>query len=388
MSIPLAYNLRNLRERKTSTVMTSLGLGLTVAVLLSVLALVEGLRETFRASGDVSHILVLRKGASTELISNLKRSSYDALKFKTGIARDASGAPMASLEVVTVINLESPEHPEGMDVNFRGLTPLGIEMRRGISISQGRWFRLGQREAVVGQSVAKRYPMVGLGGKIRFGRGNWQVVGIMRWGHSAINSEIFCDLNQLAADDNRADVLSSVLLRAIDPVAKAALIRNLKDDQRLNVDALSETEYYDRQTGSSAPVFLVGMLVAGIMSVGSSFAAMNTMYAAVAHRSKEIATLRVLGFSRRAILASFLVESLLLALLGGIVGCVLVLPLNNLTSGIGNFSTFSETTFQFRVTPAIMGTGMLFALFMGVLGGLLPARNAAVKEIVVALRSV
>jgi putative ABC transport system permease protein len=261
-------------------------------------------------------------------------------------------------------------------------------MRRGISITGGRWFQSGQREVVVGQSVAKRYPTVGLGGKIRFGRGDWQVVGIMRSGHSAINSEIFCDLNQLAADDNRADVLSSVLLRAIDPVAKTALIRNLKEDQRLNVDALSETEYYDRQTSSSAPIFLVGMLVAVIMSIGSSFSAMNTMYAAVAYRSQEIGTLRVLGFSRREILASFLVESVIVALLGGMVGCLLVLPLHNMTSGIGSFSTFSETTFQFRVTPAIMGTGMLFALFMGAFGGVLPARNAAVKEIVVALRSV
>lgn len=195
-------------------------------------------------------------------------------------------------------------------------------------------------------------------------------------------------MNQVAADESRPEVLSSALLRASDPVAKAVLIRDLSDDQRLNVDAMGETEYYDRQTSSSAPVQFVGLFVAGLMPIGSSFAAMNTMYAAVSHRSKEIGTLRVLGFSKSEILPSFLFESLLLAALGGVLGCLLILTLNNLTSGIGSFKTFSETTFQFRVTPAIMGIGMIFAGFMGAVGGLFPASNAARKEILVALRSV
>jgi putative ABC transport system permease protein len=388
MPVPLAYNLRNLRERKTQTLMTALGLALTVAVLLSVLALVGGLRDTFRASGDPLNILVLRKGATTELASNFARSVYNDLKFKPGIARDQAGEPMASLELVTVINLESSEHPDGMNVNFRGISPVGIRLRRGLAIERGRWFRPGFREVVVGRSIAARYPEVGLGGKVHLGRADWDVVGIMRAGESSINSEIYCDLNQVAADENRAEVLSSTLLQASDPIAKAALIQNLTDDQRLNVDAMGETDYYDRQTRSSAPVQFVGLFVAALMAIGSSFAAMNTMYAAVSHRSREIGTLRVLGFSKSEILLSFLFESLLLAALGGVLGCLLVLPLNNLTSGIGSFTTFSETTFQFRVTPAIMGIGMLFAGFMGAVGGLFPASNAARKEILVALRSV
>jgi len=388
MAVPLAYNLRNLQERKTQTLMTALGLALTVAVLLSVLALVDGLRETFRASGDPLNILVLRKGATTELASNFDRSVYNDLKFKPGIARDPSGEPMASLELVTVINLESPEHPEGMNVNFRGLTPLGLRMRRGLVIKRGRWFRPGFREVVVGDSIAARFPEVGLGGKVRLGRGDWEVVGVMRAGESSINSEIYSDLNQIAGDETRSDVLSSTLVQASDPVGKAALIRDLSDDQRLNVDAIAETDYYERQTRSAAPVQFVGLFVAGLMAIGSSFAAMNTMYAAVSHRSREIGTLRVLGFSKREILLSFLMESLVLAALGGVLGCLLVLPLNNLSSGIGSFTTFSETSFQFRVTPAIIGIGMLFAGFMGTLGGLFPASNAARKEILVALRSV
>jgi putative ABC transport system permease protein len=388
MAVPLAYNLRNLQERKTQTLMTALGLALTVAVLLSVLALVDGLRETFRASGDPLNILVLRKGATTELASNFDRSVFNDLKFKPGIARDSSGEPIASLELVTVINLESPEHPEGMNVNFRGLTPLGVRMRRSLVIERGRWFRPGFREVVVGQSVATRFPEVGLGGKVRLGRGDWEVVGVMRAGESSINSEIYCDLNQVAGDETRPDVLSSALLQASDPVAKASLIQDLSDDQRLNVDAIGETDYYERQTRSSAPVQFVGLFVAGLMAIGSSFAAMNTMYAAVSHRSREIGTLRVLGFSKSEILLSFLMESLVLAAFGGILGCLLILPLNNLTSGIGSFTTFSETTFQFRVTPAIIGIGMLFAGFMGAVGGLFPASNAARKEILLALRSV
>src|SRR5690349_8290410 len=254
MPIPLAYNIRNLRERKTHTVMTALGLALTVAVALSILALVDGLRQTFRASGDPLNILVLRKGATTELASNFGRSAYNDLKYKPGIARAPSGEPLASLELVTVIGLESHEHPEGMNVNFRGLKPIGIQMRRGLDIERGRWFRSGFREVVVGHSVAARYPEVGPGGKLHLGRGDWEVVGIMRAGESSINSEIYCDLDQVAADENRPEVLSSALLQATDPVSKEALIRDLSADQRLSVDAIGETEYYERQTRSSAPV--------------------------------------------------------------------------------------------------------------------------------------
>jgi putative ABC transport system permease protein len=388
VAVPLAYNIRSLIERKTVSIMTALGLALTVAVLLSVLALLEGLRFTLRASGDPSNVIVLRKGATTELISNLDRSTYNDLKFHTGIARDPSGVPEASLELVTVINLESPEHPEGMNVNLRGVSPMGIKLRRGITIQSGRWFRPGYREMVVGRSIAARYPRAGIGGSVRFGRGDWQIVGVMAAGDSAINSEIFSDLNHLAADGNREELLSSVLVRATDPIVKTALIHDLSEDQRLNVDAVAQTDYYDRQASSSAPVLFVGTLVALIMSVGSSFAAMNTMYAAVSRRSSEIGTLRVLGFTKGEILLSFLAESLALALLGGLIGCLLTLPLNNITSGIGSFTTFSETTFRFRVTPVIMGAGMLFSVFMGALGGVFPASDAARKEILVALRAI
>lgn len=388
MAIPLTYNIRNLTVRKTTTLMTALGIALTVAVLLSVMALVEGLRTAFASTGNPLQVLVVRKGSNDELSSNFTRTAYNDLKFKPGIARNAKGEPMASLELVTVVNLARVDAESGINVTIRGLSPIGIEMREGLKIAEGRWFETGKREVVVGKSIAKRFPGARLGGTIQFGRGDWTVVGIMDAGRSAVNSEVFSDLNQTSADFNRNEVLSSALVRATDAVAVQALINDLKTDQRLNVDGRTEKDYYDSQMVSAAPIQFLGVFIAVIMAVGSSFAAMNTMYAAVARRAKEIGTLRVLGFSRSSILFSFFAESVLLSILGGLLGCLLVLPLNNVTTGIGNFVTFSEIAFDFRVSPAIMAIGVGFAVLMGALGGLLPARMASKKEILLALREV
>ena len=387
MAIPLTYNFRNLVVRKTTTVMTALGIALTVAVLLSVLALLTGLHTAFASTGDPSQILVMRKGATAELNSGITRDVFQDIKFKPGIARDSSSQPMASLEMVTVINLPSVDSPQGMNVTLRGLLPVGVQMR-GLKIAEGRWFQTGQREVVVGKSIARRYPDARLHRQLRFGKGLWEVVGVMDGGDSAVNSEIFGDLGQVSSDFNRQDGLSSVLVRAADASVVPALINSLNDDQKLNVTAQTERSYYDAQTSSGAPLQFLGVFVSVIMAVGSSFAAMNTMYAAVARRSKEIGTLRVLGFSQGSILLSFLAESLLLSVLGGLLGCVLVLPLNNVSTGIGNFVTFSEIAFNFRVTPQIMLAGILFAMFMGAVGGLFPARMAARKEILTALREI
>jgi putative ABC transport system permease protein len=385
MAIPLSYNLRNLVVRKTTTLMTALGITLTVAVLLSVLALVNGLRTAFQSSGNPLQILVMRKGSTAELSSGITREVFQDLKSMAGIARDGD-QPMASLEMVTVINLPSVDSPEGMNVTLRGILPMGIKMRDGLKLQAGRWFQAGQREVVVGKSIAKRYPGAHLGNKLRFGRGDWEIVGVMDAGQSSVNSEIFGDLNQTSSDFNRADGLSSVLLRATDAATVPALINSLNDDRRLGVDAQTEKEYYESQTNSGALLQYLGLFISIIMAVGSSFAAMNTMYAAVARRAREIGTLRVLGFSRGSILTSFLLESVLLSIIGGLLGCVLVLPLNNITTGIGSFVTFSEISFNFRVSPEIMAVGVAFAMVMGALGGLFPARTAAKKEILMALR--
>jgi len=384
MTIPIAYNLRNLVVRKTTTLMTALGIALTVAVLLAMMALLTGLRGTLSASGDPLQIIVMRKGSESELISNFTRRQFQDLKFKPGIARDAKGEPMASLEILTVITLTSPDHPDGMNINVRGLPPVGLGMRRNLKLAAGRWFRPGMREVVVGKSVADRYPGAAVGKTLTFGRGQWQIVGIMDAGGGAENSEIFGDLNQVSSDLQRVDVLSSVLVRAQDSATAAALVNSLNDDQRLNMNALPEKEYFARQTASAAPLEFLGIFVAIVMGVGSAFAAMNTMYASVARRSREIGTLRVLGFSKRSILVSFFLESLLLALIGGVLGCLLVLPLNGVSTSIG--ANFSELAFAFRVTPQIMAGGVLFAVVLGAFGGVFPANNAARKEILAALR--
>ncbi|MGD0201180.1 MAG: ABC transporter permease [Bryobacteraceae bacterium] len=385
-AIPISYNLRNLVVRKTTTIMTALGIALTVAVLLAILALVHGLDTAFAASGHPLNVLVLRKGSDSELASNFLRTAYQDLRPKPGIARGRGGEPLASLELVTVINLPSRSNPDGMNVTLRGLSGAGIEMRDQVRLAQGRWFESGQREVVVGRSITGRFPGAALGRTIRFGRGDWRVVGIMDAGQTASNSEIFGDVDEVSADFNRSSVLSSALVRATDAVAVRALIRDINDDRRLNCSAQTERAYYEQQTNSGKPVQYVGLMVAIIMAVGSSFAAMNTMYAAVSRRAREIGTLRVLGFSRASILLSFFLESLLLSAAGGVLGCLLVLPLNGMTAGIGNLVTFSEIAFDFRVSPSIIAAGVGFALLMGALGGVFPARMAAKKEILNALR--
>jgi putative ABC transport system permease protein len=386
MAIPISYNIRNLMVRRTTTLMTALGIALTVSVLMAIMALVEGLRTSLEAAGHPLHILVLRKGSTSELTSNFSRASYQDLKFKPGIARNGAGEPMASLEMVTVILLEDERGKEGMNVTLRGLLPIGIEMREGLRIIEGRAFEAGKRELLVGKGVAGRYPSARLGQKLQFGRGEWTVVGIFDAGRSAANGEVWADLNQLSSDQNRSEVLSSCLIRAADEVALQALMNDIGSDRRFNVSVITEKAYYEQQTRSAAPVQTMGMFVAVIMAVGSCFAAMNTMYAAVARRGAEIGTLRVLGFSRASILMSFLLESLFLSLLGGLLGCLLVLPLNNIQTGIGSIVTFSELTFQFQVSPPIMGAGIVFALALGAVGGLFPARMASRKEILAALR--
>jgi putative ABC transport system permease protein len=386
LAIPISYNIRNLMVRKTTTLMTALGIALTVAVLLAILALVDGLRTSLSATGNPLHVLVMRKGSTSELTSNFSREAYQDLKFKPGIARSKSGEPMASLEMITVILLEGPENPDGINITLRGLQPVGLEMRENVHLVAGRMFETGKREIIAGRGVAERYAMAALGKKLRFGRGEWTVVGVFDAGRSAANSEIFADLNQVSSDYNRTEVLSSTLVRATDAVAAQALINDLQSDRRFNVMALTEKAYYEQQTVSAAPVQAMGLFVAVIMAVGSSFAAMNTMYAAVARRSAEIGTLRVLGFSKAGILFSFFLESLLLSLLGGALGCLLVLPLNNLQTAVGSFITFAEIQFAFRIGPGTIVAGLVFALVMGAAGGLFPARTAARKEILTALR--
>ena len=389
MPIPISYNVRNLAVRKTTTVMTALGIALTVAVLCAVLSMVEGLRVAFTSSGHPLNLLLIRKGGGAELTSVVSRNDYnEVIRYRPGVARDRDGEPLASLELVTIINLPSREFPEGVNVNVRGISEIGLKLRDETRLVRGRWYQRGRREVVVGSEIASQNPDARVGNSIRFGRGEWQVVGVFESSYPARNSEIWGDLDQVRADLNRFDACSSVLLRATDPITMRALASEFLVEQRLQLDALPETDYFAKQTDSGEIIRYLGTFVAIIMAVGSCFAAMNTMYAAVARRSKEIGTLRVLGFSRFSILLCFVLESILISMLGGAFGLLLVLPLHGLSTDVGSMTTFAETSFQLTITPKVVFSGLAFALIMGTLGGFLPAFSAARKQILVALRQI
>ena len=386
MAIPITYNVRNLRLRLGATTMTALGIALTVAVAVFIMALLSGLQKAFVSSGDPLNVLVLRKASQTELQSGIDRDSYQTIKYLPGIAKDKSGEPLASGEVVVVIVLPRNDSSGETNVTVRGTSPVGFELRPNIHLAEGRWFNTGQREIVVSKSISKRFRNAGIGDELFFGKGKWKVVGVFDAGDTAASSEIWADVNQMASDFDRNAAFSSVLVHATDPIAAQALKNRVADDQRLALDAFAETDYYLEQTKSGAPIKFVGTIVAIVMAVGSCFAAMNTMYAAVAYRSREIATLRILGFSRPSIITSFVIESVLLALLGAAVGLLLMLPFNGLTTGTGNAVTFSETVFSIRITLGVMITAIMFAVIMGLFGGIAPAWHASRREILAALR--
>jgi putative ABC transport system permease protein len=428
MGVPVNYNLRNLVERKGTTLMTAVGIGLTVAVLVTALALTAGLKSVFGGTGDPRHLIVLRKGVNAELTSSVSSDAYQIIRQLPGIAKTPDGEPMVSPEGLTVVNLPSVDSPEGMNVTVRGMLPIGLTMR-DVTITQGKLFAPGLRQIIVGESIARRYPDARLGKQVRFGRGVWEVVGVFRVGESAANSEIWVDLNQLRGDFERAGGSSSLLIRAdisvadalaqqavaeqayekavaarnaeikkgkkeadLPPVedplpaSMAALRKVVADDQRLGSSVVGEKKYYADQTASGTPLQALGFAVAVIMAIGSAFAATNTMYAAVARRTREIGTLRAIGFGRWSILRSFMLESICLALVGGLVGVLIALPVNGLTTGVGSFVTFSEVAFKFKIGPGAIVWALVFASIIGALGGFLPAWSASRKGIVATMR--
>ncbi|MFL6304253.1 MAG: ABC transporter permease [Candidatus Sulfotelmatobacter sp.] len=394
MAIPISYNIRNLRLRKGLTVMTALGIALTVTTAIFLMALVAGLDRAFVSSGSNLNVLVLRKGSEAELSGGFDATLFPTLKTLPGIAKDSHGEPMASGEWVVVIVLPRKDGTGEVNVTVRGMMPDGLEMRQlpgangkpSVKLAEGRWFQSGQREVVVSKSVRDRFAQANIGDSMQFGKGSWKVVGVFDAGGSAYESEVWGDVNQMASDFDRQGGFASAYLRATDPASAEALKNRVSDDQRLKLEGMLENEYYAKQTSSGTPIKVIGWVVGVIMAIGSIFAAMNTMYAAVAYRGREIATLRVIGFSRPAILTSFVLESLLLALLGALVGILLMLPFNGMQTGTSNAVTFSEVVFALRITPAVATRAIIFALIMGFVGGLAPAWHAARQNILAALR--
>lgn len=387
MAVPLRYNLRNLVERKGTTIMTAFGIALTVAVLVVAIALTRGLERVFSASGDSSQFLVLRKGTDAELSSAISSEAYEIIRQMPGIARDSDGNPMVSPESNTVVNLPSVDVPEGMNVTVRGMLPIGLKLRP-FELKEGKAFDPGRRQVIVGEAIARRYPSAKIGQKLRFGRGEWDVVGVFASGETAANSEIWCDLSQLRGDFETEGGSSSLLIRATSPEEIPKLAKVIDDDQRLAAHVIAEKAYYASLTSAGLPLMVLGYGVAIIMAVGSSFAATNTMYAAVSRRTREIGTLRALGFSRGSILTSFVFESVCLSLLGGLAGVLLAWPVNGFSTGVGSFTTFSETAFKLHIDYLSVVGGLLFSAVIGAVGGFLPAWTAARTPIVAAMRDV
>jgi len=386
--IPIRYNLRNLTQRKGTTLMTALGIGLTVAVLITSIAMSNGMSAVFSGSGHPLQIIVLRNGVDSELNSSIKEENFQIIRQFPGVAKTPTGELMASQEGLQVVNLPSLENPDGMNVTIRGLTALGRSMRAGAKLTSGRWNAPGQREVVVGEGIAARYPAARVGEKLKFGRGLWDVVGSFSDGTSAANSELWTDLNQLRGDFETEGGSSSILVRVDSAASIPAFKAAVKGDKRLDNDIMTERDYYQNLTKTSSGDFLlfISRFVAIVMAIGAGFAAANTMYAAVSRRSKEIGTLRALGFSRIAVLISFVFESVCLALIGGLLGWVIAFPLNNMSAGIGNWQTFSEMAFKFHIDARAVIFGLVFAAIIGLLGGFLPAFAAARKGIVQAMR--
>ena len=386
MAIPIKYNIRNLRLRRGATAMTALGIALTVTTAIFIMALLTGLRDAFSGTGDPQNVLVLRQGSNSELAAGgVDREAMQVLKDLPGIARDNQGEPLVSGENILVIVLPRADGTGDVNVTTRFLTQRGIEMRPSVKLVSGRWFTPGQREVTVSKSIYERFAQANIGDSMWIGKGSWKVVGVFDSSGSAHESEIWGDTNQLASDLDRT-IYSSVLMRATDPVAAQALKNRVSDDQRLKLKGMLESEYYAQQTSTGGPIKFVGTIVAIIMAIGSCFAAMNTMYAAVAYRSREIATLRVMGFSQPSILTSFVLESLMLALLGALVGIALMLPFNGMTTGTSNPVTFSEAVFSLRMSFGVVLTAVIFAVAMGLFGGIAPAWHAARQNILNALR--
>ena len=384
MKIPLKYNFRSLLVRWVGTVMTAVGIGLTVAIFVIMMALINGMDSTFVETGHDNQLVVIRQGSQNEVNSFFRRDIFDSVKTLDGIARTPAGEPAAVGEIAVIIN-----HPRvtGETANFmiRGTSEMGFYLRPEVKITSGRMFRRGLRELTVSESLSRRFRNLRPGDKLRINQSDWLIVGTFTAGGAAFDSEAW-GADADVQDAWERPVHSSIILRAADRDAAARLKQRIENDRRIQLQAFDERAYFAAQTVSSLGLKALGFFIAVVMGVGSCFAAMNMMYAAVMSRAKEIGALRALGFRRRSVLASFIAESLMLSLAGGILGCLLALPMHGVSTGTLNFSTFSEILFNFRITPRILAMGLGFSLIVGLLGGLLPAARASRIRLIDVLR--
>jgi putative ABC transport system permease protein len=388
MAIPVIYNFRSVKERWTSAIVAVLGIAGTVGVFVAMLSLARGFRATLVSSGAYDNAIVMRAGATSEMMSGITLDSVKIIRDEPGVARQ-NGEPLATSEVVVVAPF--PMRSTGTDANaqIRGVSPNVLTVRRNVRMVQGRMFNPGLSELIVGRNARNSYSGLTLENKVRFGGGEWTVSGIFDAGGSAFDSEIWCDGRVLDDVYKRPNnIFQSATVHLSSPDVFQIFKDAISKDPRLDVDVSREVDYYAKQSQTMTRLInVLGGLVAAVMGIGAVFGALNTMYSAVSERGREIAVMRALGFGAIAVVFSFLIEAVLISFVGGAIGCLAVLPLNGFTTGAMNWQTFSHLAFAFKITPDLLIGGIIFALAMGVAGGLLPAIHAALRPVASALRS-
>ena len=388
MAIPVIYNLRSVRARWTSAIVAILGIAGTVSVFVAMMSLARGFKMTLVSSGSTQNAMVRRAGSTSEIDGAVSLEQVKVIEDAPGLARSDEG-PLLSPEVVVIAAFPLKSGGTDANVQVRGVSPMVLRVRDNVKMVAGRFFQPGLNELVVGSHAATSYQGLGLGDTIKFGGGTWKVVGVFDAGGAAFDSEVWADAHVVSQVYHRPEnVFQSVTVHLTSPGALDTFKDALTADPRMTVEVDRERDYYDRQSQTLTTLIVVlGTIVAVVMGIGAVFGALNTMYSAVAERSREIATMRALGFGAASVVFSFLIEALLISFLGGLLGCLLVIPLNGLTTGTMNFQTFTYLAFAFRVTPELLLGGIAFALFMGLVGGVPPAIRAARQPVSVALRA-
>jgi putative ABC transport system permease protein len=381
------FGLLSIPQRVGSVAAAVFGIAGVVAVMVGVLSMGAGFQQALTSSGSPDAAIVLRSGADTEMVSGFLRESTRVIADAPGVAREEEG-PLSSPELFVIINL--PKRSTGTDANvpMRGVERPALKVRDHLQIVEGRMFDWGKNEVIVGTGAAKEFAGLEIGGKLRVGRRDWPIVGIFSAAGGTAESEIWTDASVLQAAYNRGDTFQSVYVRLTSPEAFQEFKDALTTDPRLNVKVLRQTEYYAEQsTAVTKLITTLGLLVAILMAVGAVFGALNTMYSSVSARTREIATLRALGFGSGAVVASVMIESLALAVVGGATGAIIAyFAFNGIEAATMNWQSFSQVTFAFAVTPELLVRGIVWAVLIGLIGGLFPAIRGARLPIAMALR--
>jgi putative ABC transport system permease protein len=387
VALPLVYNIESVRARWKTTIVAILGIAGTVGVFVAMLALAKGFQATLVTSGSPANAMFRRGGATSEMDSAVSLEEVRLIEDAPEVAKGPDG-PLVSAEVVVVATLPLKKSGTDANVQLRGVTPRALAVHDNVKIAEGRFFEPGLLELVVGRSATNSYSGVALGDTVKLGGSDWKVVGVFDAGASALDSEMWADADLVNSTYQRPKGVSqTAVARLSSPNDLDGLRARVEKDPRIQVRPERETDYYAKASQNLTQLITVlGSMVAVVMGIGAVFAALNTMYSSVAERSREVATLRALGFGGGSIVLSFTLEALFIALVGALVGCVAVLPVNGLTTSTLNFQTFSHLAFAFRITPALLGVGVLFALLMGLAGGVPPALRAARMPVTAALR--